>query len=200
MNKLLTTFFCTILVVLMSSQAQASLIFNNPDEIVVVDFDQALFDGTTGDLHVNLDDDTHFLKEIGLLFQDASPNDLLTVVNDSLGSAFTGFMYTSSFLNVGDVIGASSPWIRALMTDFVLADGTNFLGIQGLTSCLTCYGYAEIVYDAQAEEARLAKFTYNRVGNDLLIEGAAVDVPEPGSIALLGLALFGFAYTRRVRQ
>lgn len=172
--------------------------------IITINFDAPISDDSM-DFSVpttfNLDNDLPGF-EIRLTHTDG----LAPVLPSELGQLYlmasgsVGTTFHANFLNPvnGDVTVDSSLAMTSLSRAAFIMQmdiGINYLGVQGLSSCLTCYGFLQIDFDGQ--DALFTHFVYESVAGQALV--TSVPVPEPGSIVLLGFALIGLAYTKKKR-
>ena len=198
MKQVILAFFTSIVFLFATQNATAGIItinFNDPINDYYMDFSVL----PTFDL-----DDDGGKHEIRLTHSDAQspvfPDDQLgQLYLEAAGSVGTAFY--SSFLQPvnGEVTVDSSLAMTNLIRNvpFIMQMdiGINYLGVQGLSSCLTCYGFLQIDFDGQ--DAFLTHFVYEDVAGQAVV--TSVPVPEPGSIVLLGFALVGLALAKKQR-
>jgi len=194
MKKIIALFFCFFV-----SSSNASIVSFTPSGTSTVS------QGT--DLYWDMLSDTTSTSSFGAVgnfnLSDHGDFHFSTSTSDmvNIGTGTGG-----DVLSFGDIIGSASNWSNTSSfvgtTDYSGVMGFNDVGIFGLSFLLsgqTHYGWVEI--SEQASTQSILGWGYESIADQSITAGATTaQVPEPTSLALLGLGLAGFGFVRKRKQ
>lgn len=104
--------------------------------------------------------------------------------------------------NFGSHLSVNNDWDTILVGGSTAGVwGATHNGFLGFLTDSSLYGWIKYEFTRSTSTLRLLDGAYNDVANaDIIAGGTSVSVPEPTSIALLGLGALGIALSRRKKQ